>query len=381
MKSAVRRVKVPQVTVTSWNSPNTNSPVYVVNAIDTLYETINAPTKNNGNYKTATPWSFTHLVVVYPNQYRNVTSLVPGGTNVQSTGPQLLPLSYSSNLPSRRTIVYNDMVSKLGGALRGSVDLSIDAFQARQTGKMVKSAVTLLNMVRKFQVSRVLKERLSPSQASAIWLEYQYGWKPLVNTIWDVSSMVMKKATSSSSNSMQRIKVRSAEVQNGAFTTTSGTGGWQKYFYNFSLSERGEMAVTFVLKNSLIEQLSRFTSLNPASIAWETLPYSFVVDWVYNVSGYLRSAETAMAFGSSFHSGYYSQGSKTQVLSSGGGNYSTNSNITTEGGTQQEYLTQFNRYVLSSYPFPRPPQFSAKLGIERLASAASLAMEHFKRSR
>jgi hypothetical protein len=124
--------------------------------------------------------------------------------------------------------------------------------------------------------------------------------------------------------------------------------------------------------------LSRWSSLNPVSFAWEVIPYSFVVDWFYDVSSYLRNLETCLLYNSRFISGY-----KSELFvhrSKGVASYKGN-----QGGEVHEIAAvsygrtvQFQRSVLSSYPRPHAPTFKVQLGWERLLSAAALTTQLFK---
>lgn len=120
-----------------------------------------------------------------------------------------------------------------------------------------------------------------------------------------------------------------------------------------------------------------FTSLNPVSIAWELLPYSFVVDWFFNVGNYVRNLETALLYGGDFVDGYMTKVSYAQMKmvpkrysypkGSGTGLVSC-----TFDAKSEAYLVNFNRSILTSSPTPEVPSFRADLGSARLLNAAAL---------
>lgn len=129
--------------------------------------------------------------------------------------------------------------------------------------------------------------------------------------------------------------------------------------------------------------LARWTSLNPASIAWELTPYSFVVDWFLDIGGTLRNFETAVLSQGSFHHGYidylmyYDSDQEFVYLGSHGGAVDGD-DIIVSGNL---YESDFVREVLTSYPYPRLPSFNAKLGWQRLLSAAALLTTALPKSR
>jgi hypothetical protein len=121
---------------------------------------------------------------------------------------------------------------------------------------------------------------------------------------------------------------------------------------------------------------SRWSSLNPISIAWEVMPYSFVIDWFVNIGGTLRNLETALLERrSKFVNGYWTHLDVVDAryvtpftrYSAGGGD-----NWEVDPRTRNWKRIRFERNLLSSYPFPMVPSFRAELGTERLLSAASL---------
>jgi hypothetical protein len=126
----------------------------------------------------------------------------------------------------------------------------------------------------------------------------------------------------------------------------------------------------------MAQTLSGFTSLNPASIAWENVPYSFVVDWFVDIGGYMRAAETAMLFRSRFIRGYVTQ---TQYVSMNervnsskrGANDFVQCNMYASG-----VVVTVSRLLLMEFPFPRRPSFKADLGSGRLLNAAALLAQH-----
>lgn len=65
----------------------------------------------------------------------------------------------------------------------------------------------------------------------------------------------------------------------------------------------------YSLGNSVFHNLSSFGVTNPASLAWELLPFSFVVDWFLPVGDFLSSLDAE--FGMTFRRGIYS--SQTDV--------------------------------------------------------------------
>ena len=135
---------------------------------------------------------------------------------------------------------------------------------------------------------------------------------------------------------------------------------------------RCEISVKLKPNNSRVSALASYTSLNPASMLWEAMPYSFVVDWVYNLGGYLRNLETALVYCNQFVDGYVTYGEKTESIwtQKWSGTYASSNRIYDYSGGWTR--TMKDRQKLYSYPFPRFPVLNPELGTGRLLNAAAL---------
>lgn len=114
------------------------------------------------------------------------------------------------------------------------------------------------------------------TDVSGIWLEAQYGWKPLVADIHSGMEFLESQTAAPRGFSYERQQSRrlSQEVSNSASI----------------YSIKAEGTVTRKYKIEFTERLSTARSLgllNPASVLWEKLPWSFVIDWLVPVGTYL----------------------------------------------------------------------------------------------
>lgn len=111
------------------------------------------------------------------------------------------------------------------------------------------------------------------------WLELQYGWLPLLSDAFHGAEQL----AAITADPMRRT-VRTARVLHDNFTpqtTAPSTTGWGK----------GERTTLRALKAVITEvNLPLLTGLtNPATMAWERLPFSFVVDWFLPIQNYLQA--------------------------------------------------------------------------------------------
>lgn len=120
------------------------------------------------------------------------------------------------------------------------------------------------------------------------WLEMRYGWRPLINDIYELSEAIRtldvpRKAVFRCSHSIGKSIASNAP----SLFEAKGTGKYSK-----------QIIATYEEKPfSLPEHLGLD---NPWSLAWELLPFSFVVDWLTPIGNYIQTRHTLQRAGGSF---------------------------------------------------------------------------------
>lgn len=316
-----------------------------------------------------------------------------------SCGPNSPP-GWAPALPNG-SISYNRCLEKVFDQLRGGVDLSVGLLQSGQIKGMHKAAATLVttaltiagrkagwsanvinarnNALRQeilrpgLAVERKFK-RIKDPIPSNLWretgeayLSFSYGLKPLM---MDVHGSISQLANACDNS--RTLKAR-ASARSFERTGRSSDGGVTRYDWSGESSHRTEMCLVYLPTNSFVETLSRFSSLNPASIAWELLPWSFVFDWFYDVGGYLRALETSVVMPGAA-SGYVTTTTRQDgtTTATGLGKADPWGYVHTGSLSGRYVYSTKNRALVSSLPLPRKPHFSADLGSSRLLNAASL---------
>lgn len=270
---------------------------------------------------------------------------------------------------------YNKVLERLNDKARGGVDLSVDLLQLGQVRKMTN----LLDRAR--TLAQVLKSKSRPTltkDAARAHLEFIYGWKPLASSIYgtaEILSQTALKGNSRYGGSVKRtdkVKISFLNCYDGSYTALN---------QEFDYVVRDRVSVLLTAEDP--QSLNKFTSLNPVSIAWELMPYSFVVDWVYDIGGYLRSMETAMLYSNRFLNGY-----KTNLHVCDAAIASSVTSRSSNGGINYTSVKKFSGYlkyrklqrsVLASYPIPTLPRFEVDMGSSRVFAAASLLRVLLKR--
>lgn len=345
---------------TTYFSNGTSSTTYIGPTTDWTFNlTVSNPGQLHGDRKSPYPIQFSTTTQQYCT---GQSGTIQPGSVVVTAGPS--PYGSVSTLSAAYSfIAYNQALEKLYNQLRGQVDLSIDLAEAGQTRRMFRSAARLTRYVR----------NVSPKNWANNWLEYQYGWKPLVQDLFEAAKEVNRVLPS-----MFRIVATGKDYDSRRVQVTPSRAGCGTEVRFTSGQTRCRFDCLYQIKPTVLSQLGDFGSLNPISLAWELCPYSFVFDWMIDIGSYLRNLETAALYSQMFLRGYYTEGykfSSTNQMS--GSTYTSFSNRTdwvNLNGSLEEHGKR--RTVLSGTPIPRMPQFSAHLGWQRLVSAASLLSQH-----
>lgn len=271
--------------------------------------------------------------------------------------------TYTESVSGDFNNLYNDCLSSIydqyrSGGVGSGLDLSVDIAESRQVLQLVKQIGTLSTYLRNFH----------PATWARRWLTLQYGVKPLMSSAYGTFDAIMNRRLFNYS----RLVGRAKEVVDVRKTYVDNLYVPSKILHRGQTRRRAILVCEYKIANTVVDQLSGYTSLNPASLAWELLPYSFVVDWVYDIGGYLRNLEGALLARNSFQRGFgvYGYKSDQEMLLSGGSNSPSNTfAVSGKGWSRQTYK---QRFKITSSPFPFSPSFRKSLGSYQLLSAASL---------
>lgn len=112
--------------------------------------------------------------------------------------------------------------------------------------------------------------------ASSLWLETHFGWTPMIGDIYNAVDVIQRpfpKARDVKGRSTTRLTTKYSGIYSGTATTKL-----RGMYY-------GKVEVT----NPNLLLANQLGLVNPLSVAWELVPFSFVVDWFVNVSQILSS--------------------------------------------------------------------------------------------
>lgn len=113
----------------------------------------------------------------------------------------------------------------------------------------------------------------------SLWLEYSYGWAPLLS---DTFTMLDRT-----------FEVPSAFVRKVYRKTVDYSGEVKSTFEKCSISGtitcRGVATAWVSVDVPAIQAISQYGVTNPLAVAWEAVPFSFVVDWFAPIGDFINS--------------------------------------------------------------------------------------------
>lgn len=188
------------------------------------------------------------------------------------------------------------------------------------------------------------------------WNQYRFAWLPLVN---DISEAL--KAASEYEKKIHTFSARVGDKFQFEVDKDVGTLGYDVGYIMHGVREGWYgMTVNYGISDTTLSALGSFMDI-PTTI-WDSVPWSFVIDWAVSISQYLDLQNATI--GTSFSSGCTSVFYKQTVTSPG--SYRTyypdvvryNIGVTPRriytitGGPSRSDVS-FNRTVMTSFPRPR----------------------------
>lgn len=148
---------------------------------------------------------------------------------------------------------------------------------------------------------------------SSAWLELQYGWKPLLSDIHASAELLAERMRNRESVCNIRSKTtKSSSVSYSLHPFAGATVG--------SIVKSDNQSCVIFLDYTVDDEtaviLGKTGLTNPLLLAWELVPYSFVVDWFYPLGNYLESF--AAFDGLTFRGGYINFKRRTVWSGTGG---------------------------------------------------------------
>lgn len=270
------------------------------------------------------------------------------------------------------------------GELGRSVDMLADrtkqlakALIAAKKGRFAQAAYILgVGGDRKVSPSTRRRHRddagpQSPQRVSDGWLELQYGWKPLVQDVYTLADQIARSDKPRQRKIVARhsIPMIANSVPGAQFQATGG-GSVSKQIIAYITEDIPSWPQALGL-------------MDPEIVAWELVPFSFVVDWFIPVGNWLKARAFASRAKGTFvvteRTKYNARlASGSYLLTSQPCQYGTYTKTVTLGWRRYVSLTRTVRSSLPQVPLPVFTVGGLDKG-NRLANAAALLANIFPR--
>ncbi|UUW21311.1 MAG: maturation protein [Sanya fiers-like virus 20] len=214
-----------------------------------------------------------------------------------------------------------------------------------------------------------------PNEVAAnTWLEYSYGWVPLLS---DVNDSVRYLASLNLRPLIREAKGSATRYIDEQKVVLYGSANLK---LDYLAMVHTKTQVRYKVTAELLSNASLAGLTNPAAVFWELLPYSFVVDWFIPIGTWLENLDATS--GLSFDSGYSSWFQRSHLYGTGGPvRTDTAGNVNILSGGGDVFSVDFTRNTLSDFPQWRFPSFKNPLSATHVASAIALLHQAFDRRR
>lgn len=186
-----------------------------------------------------------------------------------------------------RTTAINDLASakaNIGENLATAVktaDLFLDAgINLLKFGLAVKNG-NIWNTLRHLnakEIKRLARSKEIPNNLANQWLAYHYGWKPLAKDVFGLYELLLESMKAPALLVHGRGQGR-IDWDNRWISPTDGA--FPSLFFEENCKIAARCNLTGRIENqSYLRTLNRVGLLNPAGLAWELIPFSFLVDWI-----------------------------------------------------------------------------------------------------
>lgn len=210
------------------------------------------------------------------------------------------------------------------------------------------------------------------------WLEYKFGWVPLLQDVYGSAEMLAKfhvngtrSHTRVSAIHEQSLPSVQSSYPSGYSGRTSDTG---------TMKVKSKIGFRFYADDSIWSETPNMGLTDPALLAWELIPYSFVVDWFLPIGDFLGALNARQGF--IFKDGFinhFATGDSVRVItdshSVSAGTYSYQM---TRNARHQETTYRHKREALLDFPLPFFPSVENPYSASHLATALALLKQTFR---
>lgn len=152
------------------------------------------------------------------------------------------------------------------------------------------------------QQGKQIADRLSPEQlgkdvsknaktAAGNWLAMSFGWSPLLGDVEGAAELLAERSTQDTKRT--RFNVRSVAREKVKFHRVQHYSGERRDDVGF-VEQLVLVRLDFMFSSAYLASLSADGLTNPAALAWENLPFSFLADYCFGIGNWLEGLDSSV---------------------------------------------------------------------------------------
>lgn len=250
------------------------------------------------------------------------------------------------------------LIDKLRGRIAGSgFNLGVFLAEGNQALEMIANSAVRLGKAIEFTrrgnfraAQRALvngngrKLKSKPDDIAGNWLEMQYGWLPLLSDMKSGAEFLAHKLNVPMQQVYKVTRTRANDTPAHFARDPDGSLGYGPGLaVSYSYTTKQIKAIV-----SEVDPYKLIGLTDPASVAWEKLPWSFVIDWAIPIGNYLAARGLANSVTGTFVT-------STKVATYSRGLVNKDRVVITSGGESYVHSQgSFSRVISSSLDVPLP---------------------------
>lgn len=206
---------------------------------------------------------------------------------------RLTGLLFAGYQHEKTSLSYNTEQALLANALSkvkdSSINLALAIAEANKTldflASNLRNLVKALGLARKKDWPALARHlgmkttyKKGSGKVASRWLEYKYGWMPLLMDIHGAIEALTKLAREE--DFLVVAKAKRAKSRGFVVTRSDGIGSLQPYEHVINIDETTKVSLWYKMNLPKLALASQLGFTSPLMIAWELVPFSFVWDWV-----------------------------------------------------------------------------------------------------
>lgn len=322
--------------------------------------------RSSGGYN-MTDNRYTHHPAAYKDvvPFLGYTVAVEGyPTAVDDRTWNLFSPPYNEIHLSQRNQARTECLNKLGDQ---KAQIGAYLAEAKEAAEMLASAAadmaSALLAVRRGQIPHLIGPGGIVGDIANGYLGWKYGWKPLASdlySLWNVSRGTLQD---------KALIITASRRVTSNWPNSNGTQYWP--YRNQNIRSTNICKLCARVSDSLLRGAQKIGVTNPLSVAWEVIPYSFVVDWFMPIGSYLNALSATQ--GLDFVWGYESQWQDVSVE----GKLALPSNTSGEPQGVSARTKIYSRTGFTSFPAPLPYVNQSPFSGSHMLSALALIKQLF----